>query len=245
MKTYKKFTCCAIIALLSSALLGLSGPVSGAEGDLYDFLWLDPDKQVFVLQNKIFKKKGKFFVNAGLGRVQGQPYLSSSFVHLKGGYYLSEQWALELLFNTYSHSESTTLENLRNINQQVPFIRRFDSQIGGIVTWSPFYGKINTFNAIFYFDWSFGVGLSSLSAESNIEQVTNTTANENILYTSESHLAALFKTALRLHATTYLHFDIEYLLTSYSADGPARAGEPRKSSLRTNSDLSLSVGLSF
>ena len=27
------------------------------EKSLYDFLWLDPDKKVYVLQNKIYKKE--------------------------------------------------------------------------------------------------------------------------------------------------------------------------------------------
>ena len=38
-----------------------------AEKDLYDFLWLDPDKQVYVLQNKVHKKEHTIYANAGMG----------------------------------------------------------------------------------------------------------------------------------------------------------------------------------
>ncbi len=33
------------------------------EKDLYDFQWLDPDKSVYVLQNKIYPKNKTFYVD--------------------------------------------------------------------------------------------------------------------------------------------------------------------------------------
>jgi hypothetical protein len=36
------------------------------EKDLYDFMWLDPDKKVYVLQNKVHKKERTIYINLGL-----------------------------------------------------------------------------------------------------------------------------------------------------------------------------------
>lgn len=45
-------------------LLQMSNAYSGEE-NLYDFLWLDPDKSVYVLQNKTHEKKGSFYFDLG------------------------------------------------------------------------------------------------------------------------------------------------------------------------------------
>jgi hypothetical protein len=47
------------IVLLAWILSG-SKALFAAEDDLYDYLWLDPDKKVYVLQNKVYKKKSKY-----------------------------------------------------------------------------------------------------------------------------------------------------------------------------------------
>lgn len=45
------------ISALALVLFTLSAPALRAdEKDLYDFMWLDPDKKVYVLQNKVHKK---------------------------------------------------------------------------------------------------------------------------------------------------------------------------------------------
>jgi len=41
-------------ALVTIILTGWSSIVFGSEDSLYDFLWLDKDKSVYVLQNKQF-----------------------------------------------------------------------------------------------------------------------------------------------------------------------------------------------
>jgi len=58
--------------LLATAILGLllAGSLKASEKDLYDFLWLDPDKSVYVLQNKVYKKKNSFYGSVGF--LQGQ-----------------------------------------------------------------------------------------------------------------------------------------------------------------------------
>ena len=42
-----------------------SQTLKAGERDLYDFLWLDPDKSVFVLQNKLYPKDGSLYFELG------------------------------------------------------------------------------------------------------------------------------------------------------------------------------------
>ena len=53
--------------LLISILISTEGRLLAAEGDTYSFSWLDPDKEVFVLQNRKYRKKGRLHLNAGGG----------------------------------------------------------------------------------------------------------------------------------------------------------------------------------
>ena len=129
--------------------------VAGGEKDKYNYLWLDPDKSVYVLQNKEFEAKNTFYTD--LGYIRG---ISPKFQDVKGfkldfGYHLNEEWSLELFYNNYSNSDNQTYKNVQIINGGEPFVRRINSTYGAMAVWSPFYGKINTFNKIYYFDWSF------------------------------------------------------------------------------------------
>ena len=40
-----------------------------------------------------------------------------------------------------------------------------------MLLWAPFYGKINTFNKILYFDLFFGIGLATIGGKDNAETV--------------------------------------------------------------------------
>ena len=231
-----------LLALMPAILLGAQS-VQASEGDLYDFLWLDPDKQVYVLQNKVYEKQGTFYANLGYLYGISNEFQDVSGFHGSAGYYFTEEFAFEVFGNFYSNSNNESYENLARINSTVPFVRRSESFYGGMVVWSPFYGKINTFNKIFYFDWSVGLGVGKVETESN----ATTAADPNMAseFTKESFTAAGIKTGLRFHATKNIHLNIEYLRTTYKAPGPTIDGIPGTSKLRANGDLIFSIGLSF
>ena len=222
---------------LLTLLFIISQKTYAGESDLYDFLWLDPDKKVYVLQNKVYKRKGKKY--ADLGFIKG---LSSNFqttygTHLKFGYYIFEDWAIEGIYNKYTNSDNEALKNLKQINNTVPFIRKFKDSYGLAANWSPFYGKINTFNKIFYFDWSFGFGVLKLNTESNVDTALN--PNEDG-FKKESYTGGLIKTGLRFHINKNIHLGLDYQNTLYKAKNPGAPAE-----LKLNSDAILSIGFSF
>jgi outer membrane beta-barrel protein len=228
---------CAVLAL---SFLIPSATRAG-EKSLYDFLWLDPDKKVYVLQNKLYKKEHSLYVDIGYVSNVTSKFQDTNGFQLRTGFYLHEEWALELATNQYTNSNNDELRNLRAVTPVDPFIRRFRSSYGANVIWSPFYGKINTFNQIFYFDWSFGAGLAHINAESNL-RTSRQGASAITQFDRETHTGAVLKSNLKFHVRENIHLGIEYMNTYYRAPSPAN---PNSKKLRTNSDLILSIGFSY
>jgi outer membrane beta-barrel protein len=232
--------------IFSSLLLSstLSAPALRAdEKDLYDFMWLDPDKKVYVLQNKVHKKENTIFFNLGYGIGLSSNFQDTSMIHSNFGYNLTEEWAIEGLYTKYSNSDNEALENLRRLNGSIPFIRKTESNYGLLARWSPFYGKINTFNKIFYFDWSLSAGLGKLNTKSNATTVANTTLANN--YKDESYTTVIAKTGLSFHATKNIHVGLDLIMNNYKAPGPTINNVTPSSKIRNNMDTVLTIGVSF
>jgi outer membrane beta-barrel protein len=235
MKTLK------VLFILCLSLLGRK--IMADEKDLYDFMWLDPDKKVYVLQNKVHKKAHAVYANIGWGMGLSSTFVDTSLLHGNLGFYLNEEWALEGFYTKYSNKDNESLQNLQKINNAVPFIRKTDSNMGALVKWSPFYGKINTFNKIFYFDWSFAAGLGTLKTQSNKDTVSvSSQANR---YSSESYTSVIGKTEFAFHASKNVHISIGLIMNNYKAPGPTVNNVVPTSKLRNNMDTMLTLGVSF
>jgi outer membrane beta-barrel protein len=224
-------------------LLVFQRPVFSGEESLYDFLWLDPDKKVYVLQNKLFKKEHKFYADLGYLSNFTSTFQKTDGLSLKTGFYFHEEWGLEAFYNRYQNSNNENWNNVRQINGADPFVRRLNQSYGAMVIWSPFYGKINTFNKIYYFDWSFGAGVAKIDAESNRKTVDDTNLKSN--YDSEKINAAVWKTKVKFHLKENVHLGVEWMQQHYKAAGPDRNGKSGAEAFKTNQDLIISVGFSF
>lgn len=233
-----------IVRLLFLSTITISTPVvMAAEKDLYDFLWLDPDKKVYVLQNKIHKKEHTVYANLGVGLGLSSTFNDTSFFHGNIGYYFTEEWSAEALYTNYSNKENEALVNLKHINGSIPFIRNPLSNYGLIAKWAPFYGKINTFNKIFYFDWSFGLGVGKLNTKSNATTVSDEKKADT--YNKESYTTIIGKTELTFYASKNLHFGLGLIMNNYKAPGPTIVNVPTTNKYRNNLDSVLSIGVSF
>jgi len=224
-------------------LLAVGPTLRAAEDDLYKFLWLDPDKQVYVLQNKVYKKRNSFYGSLGYLSGNSNEFQDTSGFQLTTGFYFHEEWALELFYNSYSNSNNDAFESLQRVNGSVPFIRKVDSSYGAMAIWSPFYGKVNTFNKIFYFDWNFGLGVTKINAQTNASTVANPNTSDQ--FQTESYTGVAYKTGLRFHASEHIHIGIDYFRQSYQAPGPTLNNVPGSDKWRHNSDVIFSVGFSF
>lgn len=222
----------------------LSAPALRAdEKDLYDFMWLDPDKKVYVLQNKVHKKANTVYANIGYGTGLSSNFQDTSMIHANAGYFFTEELGVELMYTKYSNKDNDAFENLKKLNGAIPFIRQTESNFGVLAKWSPFYGKINTFNKIFYFDWSFGLGVGKLNTKSNAASVANP-ASANT-YADEKYTSVIAKTGLSLHATKNIHIGADLIMNNYKAPGPTINGNAPASKMRNNMDAVITIGVSF
>lgn len=227
--------------LLLVLFLGIALETSHAgEKDLYDFLWLDPDKKVFVLQNKIYPKDGSFYADIGYVMNVTNEFQDINGGGIKVGYYFAEEWAVEFNYLTYSSQNNTAYDSIKAVAGTEPFIRRPLSNASIFAIWSPFYGKINTFNKIFYFDWYFGVGTGQFTTESNLDSVVDPSLPNQ--FKTETYTPVQFKTGVKVHLKKNLHLGVEFLNTNFQAGS---AKNPKNKSMKQSNDLIFSLGVSF
>lgn len=225
---------------LSLLILISFSVAQAAEKDLYDFLWLDPDKSVYVLQKKIHRKKNKAYFQAGYLSGISSDFQDSSGYNLDAGYYFHEEFGIELSFSDYTNSTNATYENVKRVNNAEPFIRRSNKMVGIMAIWSPFYGKINTFNKIYYFDVSFGLGFSALNAESNLNYVGDTNAYDR--FDQEGYNALLTKVDFKLHINERIYIQTQLINQTYKAAEPQTNGNRQ---ITNSYDFTLGLGYNF
>lgn len=177
-----------------------------AENNLYDFDWLDADKEIYVLQNRKFRKKGSFYLGGVVGKTLSGPFVDSYGGGLKAGFFFKEDWGFEIGFGTNTAKTNDVYKNIRQ-NGTVAFHRDITNSFTGHLLWSPFYNKINTFNQIFYYDLMFGLGFAQLNTEDNREEVT-VTANEQITTEALTGLSWLIAWRFFLNQSWSVRFDI-------------------------------------
>ena len=225
--------------------------IFSSESDIYDFSWLDPDKEVYVLQNRKFRKNGRPYVNAGGGVTTSGAFVNSSNLHFRGGFFFREEWGIEGIYSLNYGKENETAASLRGEGNDsstavnaIPFRRIVQSYYGAMLLWSPFYNKINTFNKVFYMDWMFGLGYGTLNEEHNEPEYNS--FGDNKTEKEESHSGFLWQTALQFYLTQNWNIRLNLITMNYSATIPSSRGEEGKeTSWNHHYDLSVSLGMIF
>ena len=210
-----------------------------AETDTYDFSWLDPDKEVFVLQNRKFRKVGRVHLNVGYGITTSGAFVDATTMQGRFGYFFTENYGFELVYAKNSGKENTTAESLRTVGRAVPFRRIVDGYMGAMFLWSPFYSKINTFNQIIYVDWIFGVGYAQLDETNNLDAFIARTARSE---TTANHGGIMWDIGAKVFLNENWSIKLDVTTIHYQApkaDGSGADG------WYSNYDLSASIGYSF
>lgn len=230
----------ALLLLLS---LISTSQIFASEKDIYEFSWLDPDKEVYVLQNRKYRKAGHLHVNAGGGITTSGAFVTSTAIQGRVGYFMTEDFGLEGVYSKNSGKENDTAKGVRSSGPQgtgtTPFRRIVDNYWGVMALWSPFYSKINTFNKIVYMDWIFGVGYAQLKEKNNkLAFQSAALANQETL---ESHSGLIWEAGMKFYLSESFSLRADLTSVLYSANNIATAG----TSLKTNYDATLSLGYSF
>ena len=228
------------LALLFSLLS--SAKIFASEKDIYEFSWLDPDKEVYVLQNRKFRKANQLHLNVGGGITTSGAFVDSMAFQGRAGYFMSEDLGFEGLYSKNSGKENLTAQGVRSSGGgtgSTPFRRIVDSYMGAMVLWSPFYTKINTFNSIIYMDWIFGLGYGQLKEKNNKSEVL--TAGIDKVDSVESHSGIMWEAGMMFYLNQNFNIRTDLTALHYSAQNIKTTG----SSLKSNFDATVSLGCSF
>ncbi|MFA6238789.1 MAG: outer membrane beta-barrel domain-containing protein [Bacteriovorax sp.] len=230
----------ALFLLLS---LALTSTAFANEKDIYEFSWLDPDKEVYVLQNRKFRKAGNVHVNVGGGITTSGAFVDSTAIQGRTGYFFTEDFGFEGLYSKNSGKENDTAKGVRSSGPQgtgtTPFRRIVDNYWGVMALWSPFYSKINTFNSIVYMDWIFGVGYAQLKEKNN--KLAFQSAALASQETIESHSGVMWEAGLKFYLNQSFNIRMDLTAVHYSTNNIATPG----TSLKSNFDATVSLGYSF
>lgn len=154
-----------LIVMTLSALSGgparAAAPDAPRDDDEYNFSWLDPDKKIYVLQNRRYLKSDRPIISVLGGSGLSNPYRNTLNIEPRFGFYFNESVGIEVFATFSSNAENNTVNALLDASgntSAIPFVREIRSQYGGLIHWAPWYAKINVFNQILYFDWYFEAG---------------------------------------------------------------------------------------
>jgi outer membrane beta-barrel protein len=219
--------------------------VMADEKSLYDFSWLDKDKEVYVLQNRKFRKDGNFYVGATGTKTLSGAFIDSYGASLRAGYFFTEDWGVEFAFGKNTGSENDTARGVLD-QGTVPFYRKIDSYTGAMFMWSPFYSKINTFNKIFYFDWMFGLGAANIRTLDNRKKFDTLSINRDEL-TEENTFGILWNTGFRfyINESWSLRVDVTGLNYKAAKNKSTGSGTPVTKTDKLFSHYDLGLGLNY
>ncbi len=232
-----------LLALFLLLSLCVTSKIYASEKDIYEFSWLDPDKEVYVLQNRKFRKAGHLHVNVGGGITTSGAFVDSTAIQGRVGYFMTEDFGIEGLYSKNSGKENDTAKGVRSSGAQgtgtTPFRRIVDNYWGVMGLWSPFYSKINTFNKIVYMDWIFGLGYAQLKEKNNkLAFQSASLANQETL---ESHSGVMWEAGMKFYLSQSFNVRVDLTAVHYSANNISTPGTAWKS----NYDATASLGYSF
>lgn len=218
--------------------------VYGASSSVYDFTWLDKDKEVYVLQNRKFRKDSKIYVSTTVGRNINKTFIDGTAITLRGGFFFHEDWGVELVYSMNSGEENSTAKAVIDQNA-VPFYRKTTKYMGAMALWSPFYSKLNLFNKIFYYDILLGAGLGNVTQEDNRKEF-NVGGSKQL--TSESLTGPMWTAGMRFYITPNWSTRFDVTATHVNAEAYEEDGTTFKSAGKIwwhNYDLSVGINYTF
>jgi outer membrane beta-barrel protein len=241
---FKIWSICVFLFL--SVLVDISTSYA-ADDDDYNFSWLDPDKKIYVLQNRRYRKANSadIFLMGGLSL--GDTYRTVYQVQPRLGYWFNEEMGLEVFYSDRFNGQNNAYKALDQAIQsggveKSPYIREVTSQVGVLFTWAPWYAKINVFNSVLYFDWYFEGGVGSLGTQVGPE----TQAQNPTLWTEQNIFAVYAGTGHLFHLSEHWKLRLDFLGHFYSAPVyGGLPGAPTDKAIFSNFALNLGVGYKF
>lgn len=191
---------------------------SDSDGD-YSFNWLDPEKKIYVLQNRKYLKAYHPIVSVLAGVGFSNPYRSTANVDGRFAFHFSEALGIELFYIYTSNAANDAAQALSTTNIS-PNVREIQAQYGAKLQWVPWYAKINVFDSILHFDWYFGAGAGAL----NTVLYSQTISGQTPTATPQSMLGISLSTGHLYHLSQHFLVRVDltgvfYQAASFSTSG--------------------------
>ena len=215
--------------------------LKASEKDIYEFSWLDPDKEVYVLQNRKFRKVSHPYLNLGGGITTSGAFVDATSLQGRLGYFFTEDFGIEGVYAKNSGKENDTAKGVRNPGGagSKPFRRIVDNYAGAMFLWSPFYSKINTFNKIVYMDWIFGLGYAQLKEHNNKLELPS--GSNDTTQTYETHNGIMWDAGMKFYIDESFSVRADLSAIHYSATRVTTAG----TAFYSNFDATVALGYAF
>lgn len=167
-------------------------------------------RQVRVIQRRLFEKDGETNLTLGVGILPNDPFKTYTQGNLRIGHHITESLSIEASGSfVFLEQDSDLAAFLREQGDYDIFSRDLQKWRGNIVlNWSPMYGKFAfAGQKLAHFDWFFGAGAGALGVESpqggSLNDVKAATTAEAIVTTGwDIHLAQEF--ALRVDVRQFI-----------------------------------------
>lgn len=202
----KKILWCVLIALTANLAF------AEEEGE-YDFSWLDPDKKIYVVQNRKYDKAKKFEITLSGGIGPGKSFRNVWTFIPRASYYFNESFGFSALGVIVSHDQDGVFEDLKSLTSVIPSVRDINNFVGASALWVPFYAKINVFNTILYIDWQVEAGAGLVNSEIDL----NTSNNGTPILEEESFLGFYWGTGQKFFFSRTWAFRWDLLAIYYNA----------------------------
>lgn len=187
-------------------------------GDDYDFSWLDPEKKIYVVQNRKYVKKHRLEMGINYGPGVGEPYRTRSAVIPRASFFFSENFGVEGTLFFVNNRENNNFGDLKAVSSSIPTVRDIQHFYGASLVWAPFYGKLNIFNKILYLDWFFSLGFGALRTEVDL----NTSSTGRSVIQETNHTGWMFGTGHKYWVSRSFALRLDYNVIFYRADTALR-----------------------
>ncbi|MBY0470654.1 outer membrane beta-barrel domain-containing protein [bacterium] len=221
-----------------------SGPALAApppaENEEYNFNWLDPDKKIYVLQNRKYTKANKVLLSGFIGTNVSAPFRTSYSFEPRFAYYFNEMFGIETFYALSTNAENSTFQALKTANPtSLPVVREIRAKYGIMLHYVPWYAKINVFNQVLYFDWYLAGGVGTVQAARD----TRTSAAAASVYENENYFSFFWSTGHQYHLSRTFVVRLDFSGTYFTAPLYGTASQGLGNTLFADYNFAVGVGL--
>ncbi len=213
------------LAILWLAVLAVSWANAAEDKDNeFNFSWLDPDKKIYVLQNRKYLKANRPLVSVMGGPAISNAYRTSYDITGSFAFYMSELFGIEAFYSGFINKENNTFDALKfaiGSNALLPVVREIRAQYGLLMHYVPWYSKINVFNQILYFDWYFSGGLGGIHTALD----TRTVATSNPAFETQDFFCLFLGTGHEYYLTQNVIVRLDFSGAFYRAQSFGKSGD--------------------